>query len=182
MLSDLDVSFIFPPSGPITDARLPSTGSRWVPVRPLHWYYSGTLTRCHPSQVLRFLVPDTANLGGNGSASQVPWQPFASMLRSLTPARRQCQAFTAPPCCLPQFKRRRLSRWKISRLNHEAYLLAVYASPVRLPVLDARLASDCWLALSGGLELLFCLLHTFLRAYSAQQPRWVTSQGFCSLH
>ena len=39
----------------------------------------------------------------------------------------------------------------ISRLNHTAWALAVYASQRRLPGHHARLASGCWPALPGGI-------------------------------
>ena len=38
----------------------------------------------------------------------------------------------------------------LSGLHHTAYTLAVYASPLGLPLSCARLASGCWPALPGG--------------------------------
>ena len=71
---------------------------------------------------------------------------------------------------------------KISRLNSTAYLLVVYASPAGSPLLDARLTSDCWLALSGGFELLSPRLLALMPRLLDAQPRWVAIQGLCSLY
>ncbi len=49
----------------------------------------------------------------------------------------------------PQCPRRRLPRYILSRLNHTASALAVYASQAGSPRHHARLASGCWLNSPG---------------------------------
>jgi hypothetical protein len=62
-----------------------------------------------------------------------------------THASGPCDALARPPLC----PRRRLPQFVLSRLNHTASALAVYASQAGLPRRHARLASGCWPSSSG---------------------------------
>ena len=83
--------------------------------------------------------------------SQVPGGPHVNMPCSPTPVgpfapgqiKRAGAAFRDSYCVGPH-------NYMLSRLNHTAYSLAVYASQRRLPERHARLASGCWPALPGG--------------------------------
>ena len=57
----------------------------------------------------------------------------------------------------------------ISRLNHTARLLAVYASQCRLPIHHARLASGCWLGLAGW-DWLPTRFHYMVSRWSSNHP------------
>ena len=88
-------------------------------------------------------------VSGNGRISCVPGEPRLCSCPALRPRRdrriRPCNALARPPLC----PRRRLPRFVLSRLNHTASALAVYASQCRLPQHHARLASGCWPDSSG---------------------------------
>jgi hypothetical protein len=92
---------------------------------------------------------------------------------ALRPRRDQwARPFAAPRCCLPLVQRRRLSHDSyLSRLNHAAHALAVYASQPGSPRHHARLASGwgpplpgrhrtCWIPREVSTPL--DLLHRFL--------------------
>src|SRR5450631_1224638 len=57
--------------------------------------------------------------------------------------------FTVNSVLSPQFRKRRHQRALISRLNHKASISAAYASSSTLPYSHARLASGCWLGITG---------------------------------
>jgi hypothetical protein len=69
---------------------------------------------------------------------------------SSTPAGPLRSATAAHWCCLPLFGRRHSRDFPISRLNHTARPLAVFASQGGLPHRRARLASGGWPTLPGG--------------------------------
>ncbi len=86
---------------------------------------------------------------GEYETSQVPGEPLRTC-HALRPRR------TAHPlpirgarCCLPLRKRRRLRNHFLSRLNHVACTLPVYASTVASRPHDATLGSGWWLAFPG---------------------------------
>lgn len=88
---------------------------------------------------------------GNGEVSQVPGGPLVYAPRPSTPADRTPPATWSARYCLPLFGRASASATAdpISRLNHTARTLAVYASQPGLPPNHARLATGWWLALAG---------------------------------
>jgi len=78
--------------------------------------------------------PNHCSDSGNGRISQVPVVLCAFMPRSSTPVRPSSQAISALWCCLPDLpKPSALTHSCLSRLNHAACMLPVYASQSRLP-------------------------------------------------
>ena len=97
--------------------------------------------------ILRCPLPPSSD--GEYETSQVPGEPLRTC-HALRPRR------TAHPlpirgarCCLPLRKRRRLRNHFLSRLNHAACTLPVYASTVASRPHDATLGSGWWLAFPG---------------------------------
>ena len=66
--------------------------------------------------------------------------------------RRRPQVDTGGRCCLPPLGRRRPPQILLSRLNHAAHILAVYASQPGSPHVHARLASGWRPPLPGGVS------------------------------
>jgi hypothetical protein len=68
---------------------------------------------------------------------------------SSTPAGPVDLTTTVNPVLSPQFRQRRRQHVPISRLNHTASVSAAYASSSTLPHSHVRLASGCWLGVTG---------------------------------
>ena len=98
-------------------------------------------------------VPDPLIAGGNDRASQVPGEPPRARATLYDPGGTpNAWPFTTLGV-LPSMSitTSAPANGEVSRLNHAAQTLAVYASQRRLPRRHARLASGCWPALPGGI-------------------------------
>jgi hypothetical protein len=98
-------------------------------------------------------APSRRELGGDEGTSQVPGQPHAYMPCSQTPVGSRHQVIAVRRCCLPSISRRRLPRVTLlTRLNHTACTLPVYASRPRLPPSAQHSVPAADHALPGGLR------------------------------
>ena len=94
--------------------------------------------------------PYPGNFVGIEQISQVPGESLCAC-PALRPRRsRQPQIDSGKRCCLPLFGRRRPPQVLLSRLNHAAHTLAIYASQPGSPHVHARLASGWRSPLPGG--------------------------------
>lgn len=103
--------------------------------------------------------------GGDMRISQVPWKPVEHVPRSTTPVVDEdstlCRPRRSPSALGTASANHEL--FPLSELSHAARVLAVYASPPWLPIVDATLATG------GGASP--CLDGTF--------TRWVSLLSFC---
>ncbi len=88
-----------------------------------------------------FPHPDSPS--GNGRTSQVPEGPRCLHAMLSGPGGSLVQCRLIPTCCLPPLEQRRLPPCTLSRLNHTACRLPVYASQGELPHRHATLGSGC---------------------------------------
>jgi hypothetical protein len=83
--------------------------------------------------------------GGDMRISQVPWKPVERVPRSSTPVvdedSTHCRPRRSPSASARASAKPRVP---ISELSHAAHVLAVYASPPWLPIVDATLATRWW--------------------------------------
>jgi hypothetical protein len=124
--------------------------------------------RYHPSRLRSSLPPGPTPAGGpelsgvaaprhrfrngNDRASQVPEESSCAYALLYDPGGTDRPGPTALSVLPPLCPRRRLPQQKVlSRLNHTAFALAVYASRYPLPERHARLASRCWPLYGTGL-------------------------------
>ena len=161
------------------DALLPSTGSGAATVPPLHQYYGGAKTsRCPcrraslPSLGDTMSASDCSFLCFLGCPSTQAWtllcgRPSGSpVMESTRPPRFLGHPLHICPALGPRSGRRAKpfrhagavpalsttktpTRNNLSRLNHTASAVAVYASPTGSPPTSARLASGCRLRSTG---------------------------------
>jgi hypothetical protein len=90
------------------------------------------------------------NFDGNNRISQVPGEPLLRLRRALRPRQDHGhQTRLRWRDSAPVAETSRAPALQLSRLNTPALALAVYASPRRLPAVDARLASGCWSGSAG---------------------------------
>ena len=80
---------------------------------------------------------------GDNETSQVPGPPAPHLPCSPTPTGPPCQAVSARRCCPRYLHDEGPSDHILSRLNHTASAVAVYASSPGSPPTNARLASGC---------------------------------------
>ena len=80
---------------------------------------------------------------GDNETSQVPGPPSPHLPCSPTPSGPPCQAVSARRCCPRCLHDEGPSDHILSRLNHTASAVAVYASSPGSPPANARLASGC---------------------------------------
>jgi len=108
----------------------------------------------HPTSATRpgaleLAAPRQLSAGGTRT-SQVPGEPSCAFALLSDPGRTipssHCEVLVWP---LPVTRQRLPRERHLSRLNHTASALAVYASPRRLLGQDARLASGRWLSVTG---------------------------------
>ena len=89
-------------------------------------------------------------LDGNDRNSQVPGEPQMRLRHvPATPVGSRAPDRLRRATQAPATGRTRAPALGLSRFNHMALPLAVYASPRRLPAKDARLASGCWSGSTG---------------------------------
>ena len=88
-------------------------------------------------------LPHPEPLSGNGRISQVPEGPQCPHAMLSDPGRTSVHCRLTPRCCLPPLEQRRLLLCTLSRLNHTAYRLPVYASQDELSHHHATLGSGC---------------------------------------
>ncbi len=173
---------MLPFNGSMRWHRLPSTGSPTGGIPPLQQYYS-MLRLPAALRCLRLAVPAlclfsiratpstrVAGLGLKGSGgpvrimetgddriSHVPGEPRRAHALLCDPGGiERARPITAARCCLPYRVRTTSAPTNspLSRLNHTAYALAVYASQCGSPQHHARLASGCRSALPGRIGYL----------------------------
>ena len=164
-----------PPQAPSSDRPLPSIGfpgvssptsqavsadSDFSPPSRLTSSPSLGTTTASPSLLPRGrTIPrgqDDFYRGARGASSRwrrrdIPgsWANLAYMPRSQTPADRRPQATTGP-AMWPSVQLTILTpRWVLTRLNHAACTISVYASQPESPLDYATLDSDWWPALTG---------------------------------
>jgi hypothetical protein len=100
---------------------------------------------CYPTSArgLFFRPPHPGYLNGNGRISQVPEGPLCLHAMLSDPGRISVPCRSTPKCCLPPLEQRRLPHFTLSRLDHTACRLPVYASQDELPHHHATLGSGC---------------------------------------
>ena len=167
------------PTVELLDAPLPSPGSSSVQVPRLPRYYQGAMTSCRPSrrtsfpslggttQAFVFRPHAAERIRGRVSWSWSPgisgrdvgqWRrqdllrswgtPIVLLPCSSTPVGPTHQAMQCVGAA-PDLSTTRAPAFVLSRLNHTASALAVYASQAGSPRHHARLASGCWPDSSG---------------------------------
>ena len=152
-------------------------GVRVGPVPPLHRYYQDATTPCRSSRVSSLSLDRRYRLctcpslptgtgaapvglvllsrsppapsSGNGRASHVPGRPSCVFALLSDPGRTSASGHQRCSGTAPAGSKTRAPAKRISRLNHTASTLAVYASQRRLPDHRARLASGCWPGFAG---------------------------------
>ena len=150
---------------------LPSTGSLWVQLPLLQRYYEGAMTSRRSSlrtsllslggssvALVSFAPKRTsaARLGlglltrwppgiyrANGGISHVPEQSQCTYALLYDPGRTSSSGYRDDSARPPVDSNPKAPSKFVSRLNHTASVLAVYASQDRLPHHHARLASGC---------------------------------------
>ena len=168
----------FPPTVLLLDALLPSTGSPRVEFPRLHGTINALRLPAAPPAALRCLrlavprehshfrsrrrrvlrrrawswspgVPRRDCFRGNDRISHVPGEPKVCLCPALRPRRDRRVRPLRHADAAPALTTTKAPALQLSRLNHTASALAVYASKAGLPRHHARLASGCWPDSSG---------------------------------
>jgi hypothetical protein len=104
--------------------------------------------RCQEPGVFALLprLPLTGFIGGDDRISQVPARPQSPVRHALRLRQTRSRLALSPRRHGPRSGNDEgFCNNRLSKLNHIAFRLAVYASQRRLPARHARLASGCWI-------------------------------------